>query len=50
MEADPLIGGDLLLVGVGDQLQVGDPGRRSWQRLGCFGSGFRVRVPGDQVR
>ena len=25
--ADPLVGGDLLVVGVGDQLQVVDPGR-----------------------
>jgi hypothetical protein len=28
VEPDPFIAGDLLLVGVGDQLQVGDPGRR----------------------
>ena len=40
----------LLVVGVGDQVQVGDPGRRCRCRLGCFGAGFRVGVAGDHVR
>ncbi len=42
VEADAFLGGDLLVVGVGDQVQVGDPGRRCRGRLGCLGAGFRV--------
>ena len=50
VEADAFVGGDLLVVGVGDQVQVGDPGRRRRGRLRCFGAGFRVCVAGDLER
>jgi hypothetical protein len=40
VEADAFLGGDLLVVGVGDQVQVGDPSRRCRCRLRCLGAGF----------
>jgi hypothetical protein len=42
VEADAVIVGDLVLVGVGDQLQVGDPGRWCWWRFGCLRPCLRV--------
>jgi len=50
VEADAFVVGDALVVGFGDELQVGDPGRRHRWRLGCLGSGLGVGVAGDQVR
>jgi hypothetical protein len=50
VETDAFVGGDLLVVGVGDQLQVGDPGRRGRDPFRRLGPGFRVGVAGDPVR
>lgn len=50
MEADPFIPGDLPMVGVGNQLQVGDPGRWRRRRLDSLGPSLRMRVTGDAVR